>query len=398
MVGMHGNYGPNKLTNECDVLIAIGMRFDDRVTGNLATYAKQAKVVHFEIDPAEIDKNVKTDVAVLGDVKNTLAKILPKINKNSHSEWMQEFKDYMDIEYDKVIKSDLYPEKDGLTMGEVIKQINEASNGDAIIVSDVGQHQMITCRYAKFNKSKSNVTSGGLGTMGFALPAAIGAKMGQPDREVVAIIGDGSYQMTIQELGTIYQTNVPVKIVVLNNEFLGMVHYMEDIQKFTFSVYTENNIGILNRLSAIFLKRHFNIESMTVSKSEIDDVHRFIFVVNITKAQSDKLIGQLEKQIEVIRAYSHTEDEIIYQETAMFKISSKHLYDEDIQNRLKFRRANIVAITPNYFVIEATGLKEEIDNMHDKLKPFGLLQFVRSGRISISRPKMAISELLQEYN
>ena len=173
---------------------------------------------------------------------------------------------------------------------------------------------------------------------------------------------------------------------------------MEDIQKFTFSVYTENNIGILNRLSAIFLKRHFNIESMTVSKSEIDDVHRFIFVVNITKAQSDKLIGQLEKQIEVIRAYSHTEDEIIYQETAMFKISSKHLYDEDIQNRLKFRRANIVAITPNYFVIEATGLKEEIDNMHDKLKPFGLLQFVRSGRISISRPKMAIAELLQEYN
>ncbi|MBJ2173720.1 acetolactate synthase small subunit [Aureibaculum algae] len=173
---------------------------------------------------------------------------------------------------------------------------------------------------------------------------------------------------------------------------------MEDIQKFTFSVYTENNIGILNRLSAIFLKRHFNIESMTVSKSEIDDVHRFIFVVNITKSQSDKLIGQLEKQIEVIRAYSHTEDEIIYQETALFKISSKHLYDEDIQSRLKFKRANIVAITPHYFVIEATGLKDEIDNMHDKLKPYGLLQFVRSGRIAISRPKMAISELLKEYS
>ncbi|WP_117881756.1 acetolactate synthase small subunit [Aureibaculum luteum] len=173
---------------------------------------------------------------------------------------------------------------------------------------------------------------------------------------------------------------------------------MEDIQKFTFSVYTENNIGILNRLSAIFLKRHFNIESMTVSKSEIDDVHRFIFVVNITKSQSDKLIGQLEKQIEVIRAYSHTEDEIIYQETALFKISSKHLYDEEIQNKLKFRRANIIAITPHYFVIEASGLKDEIDNMHDKLKPYGLLQFVRSGRISISRPKMAISELLKEYS
>ncbi len=172
---------------------------------------------------------------------------------------------------------------------------------------------------------------------------------------------------------------------------------MEDIQKFTFSVYTENNIGILNRLSAIFLKRHFNIESMTVSKSEIDDVHRFTFVVNITKSQSDRLIGQLEKQIEVIRAYSHTEDEIIYQETALFKISSKHLYDEDIQSRLKFRRANIIAITPHYFVIEASGLKEDIDNMHDKLKPYGLLQFVRSGRIAISRPKMAISEMLQAY-
>lgn len=173
---------------------------------------------------------------------------------------------------------------------------------------------------------------------------------------------------------------------------------MEDIQKFTFSVYTENNIGILNRLSAIFLKRHINIESMTVSKTEIDNVRRFTFVVNISRSQADKLIGQLEKQIEVIRAYVHTEDEIIYQETALFKISTKHLYNEDIQNRLKFRRSNIVSITPNYFVIEATGLKDEIDHMYDKLKPYGLLQFVRSGRIAISRSKMAISELLQEYH
>ncbi|MET2983810.1 biosynthetic-type acetolactate synthase large subunit [Aureibaculum conchae] len=229
MVGMHGNYGPNKLTNECDALIAIGMRFDDRVTGDLNTYAKQAKIVHFEIDPAEVDKNVKTDVAVLGDVKETLAKILPKIDKNSYPDWMEEFKEHMTIEFNKVIKNDLHPEKDGLTMAEVIKEINEASKGNAIIVSDVGQHQMIACRYAKFNQSKSNVTSGGLGTMGFALPAAIGAKMGQPDREVVAIIGDGSYQMTIQELGTIYQTKVPVKIVVLNNEFLGMVRQWQQL-------------------------------------------------------------------------------------------------------------------------------------------------------------------------
>jgi len=229
MVGMHGNYGPNKLTNECDVLIAIGMRFDDRVTGNLETYAKQAKVVHFEIDPAEIDKNVKTDVAVLGDVKETLVQILSMVDKKEHSDWHNEFKSFHKIEYDTVIKNDLHPTKEGLTMGEVLKEINNASNGDAVIVSDVGQHQMIACRYAKFNKSKSNVTSGGLGTMGFALPAAIGAKMGVPDREVVAIIGDGGYQMTIQELGTIFQTKVPVKIVVLNNEFLGMVRQWQQL-------------------------------------------------------------------------------------------------------------------------------------------------------------------------
>ena len=229
MVGMHGNYGPNKLTNECDTLIAIGMRFDDRVTGDLNTYAKQAKFIHFEIDPAEVDKNVKTDVAVLGDVKETLAAITPLVNSNSHPAWTNEIKKHDATEYEAVIKNDLYPEKDGLTMGEVMKEINKASNGDAIIVSDVGQHQMIACRYAKFNQSKSNITSGGLGTMGFALPAAIGAKMGAPDREVVAIIGDGGYQMTIQELGTIFQTKTPVKIVVLNNEFLGMVRQWQQL-------------------------------------------------------------------------------------------------------------------------------------------------------------------------
>ena len=229
MVGMHGNYGPNVLTNECDVLIAIGMRFDDRVTGSLDTYAKQAKIVHFEIDPAEIDKNVKTDVAVLGDVKDSLAKLLPLVTANTHIEWHEEFKKRDIIEFDKVIKNDLYPTKEGLTMGEVLRGINEETNGDAVIVSDVGQHQMIACRYAKFNLSKSNITSGGLGTMGFALPAAIGAKMGAPEREVVAIIGDGGYQMTIQELGTIFQTKAPVKIVVLNNDFLGMVRQWQQL-------------------------------------------------------------------------------------------------------------------------------------------------------------------------
>ncbi len=229
MVGMHGNYGPNVLTNECDVLIALGMRFDDRVTGNLATYAKQAKVIHFEIDPAEVDKNVKTTVAVLADLKESLTALLPLIESNSHEAWHNEFKEKYEIELEAVINDELKPKKEGISMGETIEMINKHSKGDAIMVSDVGQHQMFACRYAKFNSTKSNVTSGGLGTMGFALPAAIGAKMGMPNREVVAIIGDGGFQMTIQELGTIFQTKVPVKIVVLNNEFLGMVRQWQQL-------------------------------------------------------------------------------------------------------------------------------------------------------------------------
>ena len=229
MVGMHGNYAPNILTNECDLLIAIGMRFDDRVTGNLETYAKQAKVIHFEIDPAEIDKNVKSDIAVLGDAKESLAQLLPLLNENKHTDWHQQFKDLYAIEYEKVIQHDLHPTKEGLTMGEVIHQINIQSKGDAAIVTDVGQHQMVACRYAEFNKTKSNITSGGLGTMGFGLPAAIGAKMAAPEREVVSISGDGGYQMTIQELGTIFQQKAAVKVVVLNNDFLGMVRQWQQL-------------------------------------------------------------------------------------------------------------------------------------------------------------------------
>ena len=229
MVGMHGNYAPNVLTNECDVLIAIGMRFDDRVTGNLDTYAKQAKVIHFEIDPAEVDKNVKTDIAVLGDAKESLKQLLPLLKVNKHSEWLQQFKDLYKIEFDKVIKNDLHPTKEGLTMGEVLKEINIQTKGEAAIVSDVGQHQMIACRYAEFNKTRSNITSGGLGTMGFGLPAAIGAKMAAPEREVISISGDGGYQMTIQELGTIFQTKAAVKVVVLNNDFLGMVRQWQQL-------------------------------------------------------------------------------------------------------------------------------------------------------------------------
>tara|TARA_S200000501_G_scaffold130910_1_gene123760 strand:+ start:5120 stop:6853 length:1734 start_codon:yes stop_codon:yes gene_type:complete len=229
MVGMHGNYGPNLLTNECDLLIAVGMRFDDRVTGDLNTYAKQAKIIHFEIDPAEINKNVEADISILGNCKESLAALLPLIQKKSHTEWLDRFHELMKVEVKEVIDKDLRPEKEGLTMGEVIVTINKHTKGDAILVTDVGQHQMVACRYTDFVRSRSNVTSGGLGTMGFALPAALGAKMGAPRREVVAVIGDGGYQMTIQELGTIFQTQAAVKIVVLNNEFLGMVRQWQQL-------------------------------------------------------------------------------------------------------------------------------------------------------------------------
>ncbi len=229
MLGMHGNYGPNVLTNECDVLVAVGMRFDDRVTGRLDKYAKQAKVVHLDIDPAEIDKNVKATVPVWGDCKETLPMLTALIEKKEHKDWLQRFKDAMQQENEAVIFDELHPSKDVLSMGEVIDALNEITKGDAVLVTDVGQHQMVTCRYAKFNQSMSNVTSGGLGTMGFALPAAIGAKYGAPDRDVVAIIGDGGFQMTLQELGTIMQFGAAVKIIILNNNFLGMVRQWQEL-------------------------------------------------------------------------------------------------------------------------------------------------------------------------
>ncbi|MDA8569394.1 biosynthetic-type acetolactate synthase large subunit [Flavobacteriaceae bacterium] len=263
MVGMHGNYGPNMLTNECDVLITIGMRFDDRVTGNLETYAKQAKVIHFEIDPAEIDKNVKTTVAVLGDAKVSLRDMLPLINENSHKAWLEQFHKYYEIEYNEVIKNDIYPTKPGLTMGEAIRILNEKSGNKAVIVTDVGQHQMIACRYAGFSQTKSNVTSGGLGTMGFALPAAIGAKMGAPDREVVAIIGDGGYQMTIQELGTIFQNKTAVKIMVLNNEHLGMVRQWQEL--FFESRYAST---VMSNPDFVKIAAGYDIEAARVSERD----------------------------------------------------------------------------------------------------------------------------------
>lgn len=263
MVGMHGNYGPNLLTNECDLLLAIGMRFDDRVTGSLDTYAKQAKVIHFEIDPAEVNKNVTADIAVLGDCKESLAQLLPLVIANSHPEWLAVFEGHQKTEYQKVIHQDLNPTKTGLTMGEAIEAINRHTGGDAVIVTDVGQHQMVTCRYAKFVKSKSNVTSGGLGTMGFALPAAIGAKMGAPEREVVAVIGDGGYQMTIQELGTIFQGQIPVKIVVLNNDFLGMVRQWQQL-------FFDKRYASTEMINPDFvgIAKAYHIDAQSVSKRE----------------------------------------------------------------------------------------------------------------------------------
>ncbi|TGE26937.1 biosynthetic-type acetolactate synthase large subunit [Hymenobacter metallicola] len=229
MLGMHGNYGPNVLTNECDVLIAVGMRFDDRVTGRLDKYAKQAQVIHLDIDPTEIDKNVATTVPVWGDCKQTLPLLTALVEAKTHPEWRQRFEQFQAEEVAAVIQDELFPTSDELTMGEVIQQLNELTQGEAIVVTDVGQHQMVACRYARFNHSRSNITSGGLGTMGFALPAAIGAKFGRPDRPVVAIIGDGGMQMTIQELGTIMQTGVEVKIIILNNQYLGMVRQWQEL-------------------------------------------------------------------------------------------------------------------------------------------------------------------------
>lgn len=263
MLGMHGNYGPNFLTNECDVLIAVGMRFDDRVTGRLDKYAKQAQIIHLDIDPAEIDKNVQTTVAVWGNCKETLPLLTNLLEKKTHPEWFKEFEIKRERETTFLIEKELNPTDGGLTMGEVINVLNELTNGEAVIVTDVGQHQMVACRYAKQNKTRSNITSGGLGTMGYALPAAIGAKFGAPERQVVAIMGDGGAQMNIQELGTIMQFQPNVKILILNNSFLGMVRQWQEL-------FHEKRYSFTDIQSPNFVQvaKGYNIDGKQISKRE----------------------------------------------------------------------------------------------------------------------------------
>ncbi|MCR5313193.1 MAG: biosynthetic-type acetolactate synthase large subunit [Bacteroidaceae bacterium] len=223
MLGMHGNLGPNVMTNQCDLLIAIGMRFDDRVTGKLSTYAKQAKVIHFDIDAAEFNKNVHVDLAVHGDCKESIPAVTELLDEAKHDSWISGFKPYAEKEFNKVIDKAINPKDGPLLMGEVVRKVSEASNNEAVLVTDVGQNQMFGCRYFKYTKPRSVITSGGIGTMGFGLPAAIGATFGAPDRTVCMFCGDGGLQMTIQEFGTIMEQGAPVKIILLNNNFLGNV-------------------------------------------------------------------------------------------------------------------------------------------------------------------------------
>ncbi len=263
MVGMHGNYGPNILTNECDVLIAVGMRFDDRVTGRLDQYAKQAKIIHLDIDNAEINKNVKVDVPVLGNCKHTLPLLTEKIIKREYHHWHERFKKCHEIESINLIHTELYPEEGEITMGEVIRHLNEMTGGEAIIVTDVGQHQMATCRYSHFKHSRTNVTSGGLGTMGFCLPAAIGASYAETNRPVIAVMGDGGAQMNIQELGTIMQYHPEVKILILNNCYLGMVRQWQEL-------FHEERYSSVDIQSPDFVQvaKGYNIAGKRVSERE----------------------------------------------------------------------------------------------------------------------------------
>lgn len=295
LLGMHGNYGPNVKTNECDVLIAVGMRFDDRITGNLNTYAKQATIIHVEIDPAEINKNVEIDVAVNADAKDALDALLPLIKNNEHKEWLESFKKYEQEEYEKVIKKSIKPDTGHIKMDEVVHMISEKTKGGAIVVTDVGQNQMVAARNYKFTKSNSWVTSGGLGTMGFGLPAANGAKIAMPDREVIAFIGDGGFQMTMQELGTISQSKIVVKIVVLNNSFLGMVRQWQDMffeKRYSFTEMANPDFVALAGAFGIPGRRVTNREEL---KNAVDEMlaSKEAFLLEVVVGKEDNVFPMI---------------------------------------------------------------------------------------------------------
>jgi len=287
MLGMHGNLAPNLKTNECDVLIAIGMRFDDRVTGNLNTYAKQAKIIHFDIDPSEVGKNVKPTVGVLGNVKQTIPKVAKLVTEANHDSWIAEFKPLYEKEYEKVIKKETEPNTGEIRMGEVVKLISDATGNNAILVTDVGQNQMVSARYFKFKQPNSFVTSGGLGTMGFGLPAAIGAKVGAPNRTVCMFAGDGGFQMTIQELGTILQSKIGVKMIVMNNNYLGMVRQWQELffeERYSFTTMINPDFTAIGEA--------YGIESRQVKKREdladairdmLKDDKPYLLVVEVEK-------------------------------------------------------------------------------------------------------------------
>lgn len=295
-LGMHGNYGPNIKTNDCDVLLAVGMRFDDRVTGDVSRYATQAKVIHIDIDASELNKNIPTEIAIHSDAKEALEELTKWVDAKKHSEWLNEFKECDAIEYEQVIKDAINPPNDHLKMAEVISVLSEKTKGNAVVVTDVGQHQMITSRYYKYKQKNGNVTSGGLGTMGFALPAAIGAKLGSPSQEVIAVIGDGGFQMTIQELGTILQTKVDVKIIILNNNFLGMVRQWQ--QLFFDKRYSGT---IIENPDFVAIAKGYSIESVKISeRNQLDEAldtmlnHKGAYLLEVVVEQEENVFPMIE--------------------------------------------------------------------------------------------------------